>query len=91
MKIKNRKEFEDLLLANGWRDTFLKQPIPGHRPWKVVSPYDDNVIYFFGSKKIRTKDSSHVYGSVPNFRNISWEYHEDSGYITNGVFAIRIK
>lgn len=93
MKIKNRKEFEDLLLANGWTDASPPPNlVPGsYRPWRVVSPYDENVVYTFYDRRMSTKNLKHVYGSVPNFRDISWEYNESSGCVTNGVFAIRIK
>jgi len=82
MRINNDKEFEDLLIQNGWT-------LPNGKYSGRVAPYDPTVVCYAWRREFR-KDGF-IIGIIQNMRDIIWDYDTTTGLINNGVFAVRIK
>ena len=87
MKIVSRKQFDDILLQNGWTQ--------GINSRFLICPFDNTIRVCRSNGTFFTGQYGGidyvVIAKITNIRRVSWQYDNVTGLISNNLVALRIK
>ena len=105
MIIKSKNEFKKLLLANGWTQQMLGPQ--HNYPGDFQCPFDKEIYFelygtdFYKYIKFKNKPTGiynqgitsrkAVLARITNYQDFPWDYDANTGIMSNGFCAIRIK